>query len=72
MKAQAKIQSNKQKKLDKILRFAETKEKFSNEDVQKLLRISAATATRYLSELVKEGKLLRVGPPNDARYQLVR
>ena len=71
-KAQAKIQSNKQKKLDKIILFAQKKKIFANEDVQKLLHVSSATATRYLVRLVQQGRLARVGNPRDAKYQFVR
>jgi hypothetical protein len=72
IKAQAKIQSNKQKKLYKIVQLAQNKKIIANEDVQKLLRISSATATRYLVKLVQQGHLIRVGSPRDAKYQFVR
>jgi Fic family protein len=71
-KAQAKIQSNKQKKLDKIAQFAQKKQIIANEDIQKLLHISSATATRYMVKLVEQGRLARVGSPRDAKYQFVR
>jgi hypothetical protein len=71
VKAQAKIQSNKQKKLDKIILFAQKKKIIANEDVQKLLRVSDATATRYLVKLVQQGRLARVGNPRDAKYQFL-
>ena len=35
--------------------------KFTNTDVEKLLSVSDATATRYLDELEKEGKVKQVG-----------
>ena len=71
VKAQAKIQSNKQKKLNEIIQLAQKKQIIKNEDVQKLLRISSATATRYLVKLVQQGHLTRVGSPRDAKYQFV-
>ena len=71
-KAQAKIQSNKQKKLDKIILFAQKKKIVANEDIQKLLHVSSATATRYLVKLVQQGRLTRIGNPRDAKYQFVR
>jgi DNA-binding MarR family transcriptional regulator len=71
IKAQAKIQSNKQKKLNEIIQLAQKKQIIKNEDVQKLLRISSATATRYLAKLVEQGHLIRVGSPRDAKYQFV-
>jgi hypothetical protein len=71
VKAQAKIQSNKQKKLNEIIQLAQKKQTIKNEDVQKLLRISSATATRYLVKLVQQGHLIRVGSPRDAKYQFL-
>lgn len=70
-KAQAKIQSNKQKKLDKIILFAQKKKVIANEDIQKLLHVSSATATRYLVNLVQQGRLARMGSPRDAKYQFL-
>jgi Fic family protein len=71
IKAQAKIQSNKQKKLNEIIQLAQKKQIIKNEDVQKLLRISSATATRYLVKLVQQGHLIRIGSLRDAKYQFV-
>ena len=59
--ARAKIQTKKQEKLNKIMTLYEKKEKIANDDVEKLLHCSDATARRYLNELVKQGKLKRVG-----------
>ncbi len=72
IKAQAKILFNKQKKLDKLIQFAQEKKIVANDDVQKLLRVSDATATRYLVKLVQQGRLARVGSPRDAKYQFLR
>ena len=72
IKAQAKIQFNKQKKLEKIMMFAQKKKFITNDDVQKLLYVSDATATRYLVKLVQQGRLVRAGNPRDAKYQFVR
>lgn len=71
-KAQAKIQFNKQKKLDKLIQLAQKKQIITNDDVQKILRVSDATATRYLVKLVGQGRLARAGNPRDAKYQFVR
>ena len=60
-KGRAKVQEKKQKKLDKIMELLNTKDKVSNADVEKLLRVSDATATRYLSALQKQGKIRKVG-----------
>lgn len=72
IKAQAKIQFNKQKKLDKLIQLAQKKGIITNDDVQKLLYVSDATATRYLVKLVQQGRLTRVGSARDAKYQFVR
>ena len=60
-KASAKIQSKKKARLEKILQVLNTKNKITNDEVQKFLRVSDATATRYLSALEKEGEIKQVG-----------
>lgn len=60
-KASAKIQSKKKAKLEKILQALNTKNKITNDEVEKLLHVSDATATRYLSALEKENKIKQVG-----------
>ncbi len=72
IKAQAKIQFNKQKKLEKIIQLAQKKGIITNDDVQKFLYVSDATATRYLVKLAQQGHLTRVGSPRNAKYQFVR
>jgi len=72
IKAQAKIQFNKQKKLNKIIQLAQNKKTITNDDVQKFLHVSDATATRYLVKLVEQGRLSRVGSPRDSKYQFLR
>lgn len=69
-KAREKIRLKREKRFEKILELAKKKGEITNDDVEKLLHISDATATRYLSQLVKEGKLLRVGPPERAKYKI--
>ena len=59
-----------QAKLDKLLAFVREKGSVENDDVQKLLRISDATASRYVSKLVKNGSLVRTGTPTHARYTM--
>jgi len=70
LKAKEMIQFRKRKKLEKILGLAQTKQKITNNDVEKFLRVSDATATRYLSQLVKEGKLTQAGRRGGAFYLL--
>ena len=71
VKARATIQDRKRKKLEKILEALDGKGpttlklrragKITNDEVEKLLHVSDATATRYLSALEKEGKIQQVG-----------
>lgn len=53
--------NKKQENKTKILTLFQTKETVTNNDIEKLLGVSDATATRYLSELEKEGKVEQVG-----------
>ena len=64
--ARATIQTRKHKKLEKILAEIEKHGKITNDQVEKLLHVSDATATRYLSELEKEGKIKQVGKTGKA------
>jgi len=45
----------------KILAFVQVHSKIQNNDVEKLVGVSNATAERYLDELEKEGKLTQHG-----------
>ena len=47
-------------RLEQIYKFLEHNEYIMNSDVQKLLAVSSATATRILTELSKTGKLQRI------------
>lgn len=67
-KAGEKIQFNKRKKLDKILELARQKGNIANADVEKLLRVSHPTASRYLRQLVEENKLKVTGKSVDSKY----
>ncbi len=44
------------------------KGQLTNDEVQKLLGVSDATATRYMDELEKEGKVKQVGPTGQNVY----
>jgi hypothetical protein len=70
-KANEKIQFRKCAKLEKIMVLVGTKGKITNDDVQKLLRCSDATATRYLAELVKQGKLMPSGKGPASVYEIM-
>ena len=54
--------------LDKIIALAEKRPRITNDDVQKALGVSDATATRYLTYLVDLGKLTRVGERGQQVY----
>lgn len=70
-RAGEKIQFNKNKKLDKIMELARQKGSVDNAEVEKLLRVSDSTASRYLNQLVKQNKLKRSGSPEKPKYELV-
>ena len=57
VKARNAIQFRKRKKLDKVMTLFLKKSKITNDEVEKFLHVSDATATRYLSQLEKEGKI---------------
>lgn len=61
VKARAKIQERKRKKLDKIMLLFEALPQITNKDIQKLLRILSATAVRYLDILEAENRIKQVG-----------
>lgn len=60
-KAKSKIQERKRKKLDKIMSLFTISPQISSKDVQKLLRTSKRTATRYLDQLEQEQKITQHG-----------
>lgn len=55
------IQFRKRKKLDKVMAMFLKKSKITNDEVEKFLHVSDATATRYLSILKKEEKIKQTG-----------
>jgi hypothetical protein len=69
IKAKQTILFRKQKKLNKILDYAGKNGRVNNDQVEKLLRVSDATASRYLRELVKNGQLTLAGKGRGAYYQ---
>ncbi|MEK7227412.1 MAG: winged helix-turn-helix transcriptional regulator [Patescibacteria group bacterium] len=60
-KARDIIQFRKRKKLEKIMNLFLKKQSITNDEVEKLLHISDATATRYLDQLEREGKIQKQG-----------
>ncbi|MDP2789414.1 MAG: hypothetical protein Q8O46_05255 [bacterium] len=61
VKEQLAIKNKKQKKLDLLMNLFLKKSKITNDEVEKFLHVSDATATRYLSQLEKEGKIKQNG-----------
>ncbi len=55
------IQFRKRKKLDRVMSLFLKQSKITNDEVEKLLHVSDATATRYLSQLEKEGRIKQSG-----------
>ena len=55
------IQFRKRKKLDRVVSLFLQQSKITNDEVEKFLHVSDATATRYLSILEKEGKIKQNG-----------
>ncbi len=51
----------KRENLEKVRVFIADKERVANDDIEALLGVSDATATRYLDELEKEGRVKQVG-----------
>lgn len=60
-KALVALDFRKQKRFEKIMTLAQKKGSINNDDTQKFLRVSDATASRYLGALARQGKLNRVG-----------
>lgn len=50
----------------------QNKQKITNNDIEKLLNVSDATATRYLNELEKENKIEQIGKIGRAVYYRLR
>ena len=61
VKARNMIQFRKRKKLEKVMTLFLKKSKITNDEVEKFMHVSDATATRYLSQLEKEGKIKQTG-----------
>lgn len=68
VKANAAVQTRKQKNLKKLLTLFDTMPKVQNNDVEKFLHLKDAMATRYLNMLLKDGKIRREGTGSATRY----
>ena len=65
-KARNAIQFRKRKKLDKVMSLFLQQSKITNDEVEKFLHVSDATAERYLNILEKENKIRQVGKTGHA------
>ncbi|MEI6040516.1 MAG: DeoR family transcriptional regulator [Candidatus Berkelbacteria bacterium] len=54
--------------LEKVRGLISTQEKITNEEVQNLLKVSDATAERYLDELESSGLICQVGKTGTSTY----
>lgn len=64
-------QKHKEEHLEKIVAFAQTRPYVTNDDIEKLLHVSDATASRYLKMLVAAGKLVKEGKGRGVKYRVV-
>lgn len=60
-KSLAAIQQRKRRKIERIMKMFEKKQKITSADVQRVLIVSHNTAGRYLDVLEKEGRIRQVG-----------
>ncbi|MCR4284289.1 MAG: DUF977 family protein [Parcubacteria group bacterium] len=51
----------KDKNKDKVLKIFQENKKVTNDDIEKILKVSDSTAERYLNELEKKGKVAQHG-----------
>jgi len=71
-KARQVIQNRKQKKIDHILDLFAKRTNITNDEVEKFLHVSDATATRYLEILEKENKIRQSGKTGKGvRYEKI-
>ncbi len=61
IKARNMIQFRKKKKLDKVMTLFLKQSKITNDEVEKFMHVSDATAERYLNTLEKENKINQTG-----------
>jgi hypothetical protein len=66
--AAAKRVGRKEVRLAKVVELAKEKGRITNDDIEKLLHVSDATASRYGTILVQRGQLKREGKGRAAKY----
>lgn len=65
------VRARRAERLEKIVQLAREKRVITNDDVEKLLKVSDSTATRYLNALVLSARLKRSGSDGGAVYEPV-
>lgn len=64
------LKQRKQDRMHLILRHVKKNGQITSREVEQLVNVSSATATRYLQELKVEGKLVERGKGRSVHYQL--
>ncbi len=64
-----KRRAKKHERLEKIIAFSALRQSITNNDIQILLGVSDASATRYLTELVETGRLEKSGTRASTHYR---
>ncbi len=72
LKANAKRTAKKEKNLETIMEYAERKNRITNDDIQKLTRVSDIQAQRYLKTLIKKGRLIKFGKTKNTFYKPIK
>jgi len=62
----------KEKAKEKVLEFLRANKRVTNNDIEKLLGVSDATATRYLEALEAEGKIEQQGKTGQSVYYTLK
>jgi len=65
---QTEDETKKKENLVKIENYISDKEKFTNDDLEKLLGVSNTTVKRYLDELESAGKIKQIGQTGSGVY----
>lgn len=63
--------NRKRASLERVVAEAKKKGRITNDQVEKLLRVSDSTAQRYLMQLVRENRLRRVGDHSETEYEAI-
>jgi len=71
-KARSKIQKRRERKLQRIIEFLKINGRITNDQVQKLVRVSDATATRYMDILEKRGRVKQINKGKYTYYQFIK